>query len=50
MRATNDTMRENNDHILTGAWWVTLKSQDLFLKRKLGRNEFLRSVAIGRYF
>ena len=24
--ATKDTMRENNDHLLAEAWWVTLKS------------------------
>ena len=27
---TTDTMSKNNDHLLTGAWWVTLKSPDLF--------------------
>ena len=26
-----DTMRENNDHLLAGAWWVILNSLDLFL-------------------
>ena len=30
MLATKNTMRENNDHLLAGAWWVTLKSPDLF--------------------
>ena len=30
MRATKDTMCENDDHLLAGAWWVTLKSSDLF--------------------
>ena len=29
IRATSDTMHENNDHLLlAGAWWVTLKSPD----------------------
>ena len=23
-------MHENNDHLLAGAWWVTLKSPDFF--------------------
>ena len=27
---TTYTMHENNDHLLAGAWWVTLKSSDLF--------------------
>ena len=26
IRATTDTMHENNDHRLVGTWWVTLKS------------------------
>ena len=30
MRATKDTMRENDGHLLAGAWWVTLKSLDLY--------------------
>ena len=30
IRATTDTMHENNDHLLAGAWWVTLKSPDLY--------------------
>ena len=29
-RATKDSMLEKNDHLLAGAWWVTLKSPDLF--------------------
>ena len=28
---TIDTMPEYNNHLLTGAWWVTLKSLDLLL-------------------
>ena len=31
IRTTTDTiMHENNDHLLAGAWWVTLKSPDLY--------------------
>ena len=30
LRATTDTKHENNDHLLAGTWWVTLKSPDLF--------------------
>ena len=29
LRATTDTMHENNDHRLAGAWWVILTSPDL---------------------
>ena len=29
-RATTDTMCVDNDHLLAVAWWVTLKSPDLF--------------------
>ena len=44
-------MRENNDHLLTWAWWVTLKSTDfifffihrLFFPWKKGLMDFLRS-------
>ena len=31
MRATTDTMHENNDHLLAGAWWVILNSPDLYI-------------------
>ena len=27
MRATKETMDENNDYLLTGAWWVTEVSE-----------------------
>ena len=30
MGALKDTIPENKDHLLAGAWWVTLKSLDLY--------------------
>ena len=29
-RATTDTMRENNENLLAGVWWVILNSLDFF--------------------
>ena len=42
IRITKDTRRENNDHLLAGAWWVTLESPDLFkiYLTDIGRYEF----------
>ena len=40
-------MCENNDHLLAGAWWVTVKSHDLFLCLFQEETEDLRAMAFG---
>ena len=44
IRATTDTMHENDDHLLAVAWWVILNSPDLYFFKRilllvLGKNE-----------
>ena len=48
IRATTDTMHENNDHQLAGAWWITLKSPNytFFLDTM---NKFLRKVVLALF-
>ena len=39
-KQNNGHMHENNDHLFAGAWWVTLKSHDLFYLN-LNINDFV---------
>ena len=41
IRFITDTMCVDNDHLLAVAWWVTLKSLDLFLSYSQGRRNNL---------